>query len=119
MGEDEQPFTDSFSTDIMLLSSFLNHKTEPGLEPPNTRPTLLDHISTLLDTGNSDNSSNVVAANIGDGCIKFVIFTEGIAPPHQNQHTTFRGPQNCSLRSIILDPKKGAELLHNWVRHDK
>ena len=116
MDENEKPFTDSLSTDIVLLSSFLNETSESGWKCSNTRLNFLDHISTILNIGGS---VNAVAGNIGPGSIKFIVFTAETARPRQNQQFAIRGPQNCRLQSIIPDSKKGAELLGNWAHYTK
>ncbi|KIK69407.1 hypothetical protein GYMLUDRAFT_237210 [Collybiopsis luxurians FD-317 M1] len=121
MNELDKLFTNSFSTDIVILSSFLSLQAfnEPGATAGWVTPplNLLNNISTLLTIGHISNSMNAIVGNINATTVKCLVFTNPIAS--QDQH--IRGvpatkTQGCSLKSFKLDPKRGAELLNNWTQ---
>ena len=117
MDENERPFTDSLSTDIVVLSCFLNSVTSTEQKLPTSRLTFVDHISTLLNVGSNYNSVNAVAASLDLSAIRFVVSAAKNALPPRSLSTTLQDGQKYTLQSIIPNAKRGEKLLMTWSHH--
>ena len=121
----DQPFTNSFATDIVLLSSSLSNQTRIDdwdfLDKANTRHVLLNYISTILNVGIVPNGENAILGLVDSKLIKCIVFTETSASPQKflNLFPSFQQhPENYSLQKISSSYKRGAELLKNWAQDE-
>ena len=118
---DNEPFSDSFAKDIIILSLYLSCTKGPGpLElqaPQTTQPLLLTALSTLFNAGHPREDINVIVGDINAKSIHCIVFSENTSE-ELDSSVELQGPHSCSLQAIDSDLKKGADLIKDWEYDD-
>jgi hypothetical protein len=118
------PLTDTYASDIVLLSGWLNgtqKRSHPAQPRPRAIPglTFLTHISTILTIGNKGNphADNVVAVSghVDVDAIYCLIFTENCGPEKGTTNVNSVGPQagKFDQKILHLDTMNGKKLIED------
>ncbi|KIK65922.1 hypothetical protein GYMLUDRAFT_952417 [Collybiopsis luxurians FD-317 M1] len=118
----DPPFTGTFHSDILLLSSLLHgqqdaHCKARPRDTKNAALSLVTHIATLLTTSNPRDPSisydHAVTGHVEQLLIQCFVFIKNFQSKLTSQNDS-RGPETHQLVPLAVDIENGRNLLLSW-----
>ena len=112
--------TDSYRSDIVLLSGLLNgyQESKSWSHPKNKTLTFLSHISTVLTIGNTAaryaENVHTVTGSVDDSAINCLVFAENVGPCKDKKLIPqLKVPGECEEKEFVPTAEAGERLLRN------